>query len=171
MGAGWNQTPIFSRGLPLDVGEQWSGDLGLTLYPTGAIQAGIGARHVTIVRSLDGSTYSQATIPRLQVRYQVSRAMYVRGIGEYSSQRRGGLLDPVTGEQIYQCSVEGCSARVGSDRHDFRLEGLLGFEPSPGTVVFFGYTRQFRDTSAFSFDEVQAVRDGLFLKLSYRFRR
>jgi len=171
VGAGWNQTPIFSRGLPLDVGEQWSGDLGLTLYPTGAIQAGIGARHVTILRSRDGSTYSQATIPRLQVRYQVSRAMYVRGIGEYSSQLRGGLRDPVTGEQIYQCSVEGCSARVGSDRHDFRLEGLLGFEPAPGTVVFFGYTRQFRDTSAFSFDEVQAVRDGLFLKLSYRFRR
>ncbi|MDC0160138.1 carbohydrate binding family 9 domain-containing protein [Gemmatimonadales bacterium] len=171
MGAGWNQTPIFSRGLPLDVGEQWSGDLSLTLYPTGAIQAVIGARHVSILRNLDGSTYSQATIPRLQVRYQLSKATYVRGIGEYSSQRRGSLLDPVTGEQVYTCTVEGCSARLGSDRHDFRLEGLLGFEPSPGTVVFFGYTRQFRDTSAFSFDEVQAVRDGLFLKLSYRFRR
>ena len=170
LGGGWNQTPIFSSGLPLDVGERWSGDVGLTFYPTGSIQAEIGARHVTILRGLDGSTYSQATIPRLQARYQVSRAMYVRGIGEYSSQKRGDLLDPVTGEQVYTCSDQGCSARLGSDRHDFRVEGLLGYEPSPGTVVFFGYTRQFRDTSAFSFDEVQAVRDGLFLKLSYRFR-
>lgn len=170
LGGGWNQTPIFSSGLPLDRGEQWSGDIGFTFYPSGSIQAEVGARHVTILRSLDGSTYSQATIPRLQARYQVSRAMYVRGIGEYSSQQRGDLLDPVTGEQVYACSDEGCSARVGSDRHDFRIEGLLGYEPSPGTVVFFGYTRQFADTSAFSFDEVQAVRDGLFLKLSYRFR-
>jgi hypothetical protein len=170
MGGGWSQTPIFSSGLPLDVGEQWSGDLGFTFYPTGSIQAEIGARHVTILRGLDGSTYSEATIPRLQARYQVTRAMYVRGIGEYSSQQRGDLLDPVTGEQVYTCSDEGCVARTGSDRHDFRVEGLLGYEPSPGTVVFFGYTRQFRDTSAFGFDEVQAVRDGLFLKLSYRFR-
>lgn len=170
LGGGWSETPIFSSGLPLDVGEQWSGDLGFTFYPTGSIQAEIGARHVTILRSLDGSTYSQATIPRLQARYQVTRAMYVRGIGEYSSQNRGDLLDPVTGAQIYTCSDDGCAARRGSDRHDFRVEGLLGYEPSPGTVLFFGYTRQFRDTSAFSFDQVQAVRDGLFLKLSYRFR-
>jgi hypothetical protein len=170
LGGGWSETPIFSSGLPLDVGEQWSGDLGFTFYPTGSIQAEIGARHVTILRSLDGSTYSQATIPRLQARYQVTRAMYVRGIGEYSSQKRGNLLDPVTGEQVYTCSDDGCAARRGSDRHDFRVEGLLGYEPSPGTVLFFGYTRQFRDTSAFSFDQVQAVRDGLFLKLSYRFR-
>jgi len=170
LGGGWSQTPIFASRLPMDVGKQWSGDIGFTFYPTGSIQAEVGARHVTILRSLDGSTYSKATIPRLQARYQVSRAMYLRGIGEYSSQQRGDLLDPVTGDQVYTCSESGCAARVGSDRHDFRVEGLLGFEPSPGTVVFFGYTRQFRDTSAFSFDEVQAVRDGLFVKLSYRFR-
>jgi len=170
LGGGWSQTPIFSRGLPVDAGEQWSGDLGFTFYPTGSIQAEVGARHVTILRGLDGSTYSQATIPRLQARYQITRAMYVRGIGEYSSQNRGDLLDPVTGQRVFSCSDAGCSALTGSDRHDFRVEGLLGYEPSPGTVLFFGYTRQFRDTSAFSFEQVQAVQDGLFLKLSYRFR-
>ena len=169
-GGGWSQTPLFSSGVPLDVGERWSGDIGFTVYPTGSMQAEIGARHVTILRSLDGSEYSSATIPRLQMRYQLTRAMYVRGIGEYSSQTRGDVLDPVTGEQVYRCSDESCSARLGSDSHDFRVEGLLGYEPTPGTVVFFGYTRQFKDTSAFSFEEVRPVRDGLFLKLSYRFR-
>lgn len=170
-GGGWNETPIFTGGVPADLGQRWSADLGFTAYPTGSMQAEIGARHVTITRSRDGSDYSSATIPRLQLRYQLSRALYVRTIGEYSSQERGELLDPVSGEQVYSCRDDSCVARTGSDAHDFRLEALLGYEPSPGTVFFLGYTRQFEDTSAFSFDEVRAVADGLFVKLSYRFRR
>lgn len=169
-GAGWNQTPIFAGGAPIDLGESWNGDFGVTLIPTGQMQFEIGARHVSIFRQRDGSKYSSATIPRLQARYQMTRAMYVRGIGEYSSQERGEILDPVTGQQVYSCADSACVARSGSEAHDFRLEGLLGYEPSPGTVVFLGYTRQFRDVSAFSFEEVRPVADGLFIKMSYRFR-
>ena len=154
----------------MDLGNSWSGDVGVTLIPTGSAQLELGFRHVTIVRARDGSRYSSATIPRVQARYQLTRALYVRGIGEYSSQERGDLLDPVSGQRVWSCGTSGCVARTGSDAHDFRLEGLLGYEPSPGTVVFLGYTRQFRDTSAFSFTEVRPTADGLFLKLSYRFR-
>ena len=169
-GAGWNETPIFSSGAPVDVGESWNGDVGVTLIPTGQMQFEVGARHVSIFRQRDGSRYSSATIPRLQARYQMTRAMYVRGIGEYSSQERGDILDPLTGDPVYRCSNGSCAQRSGSAAHDFRVEALLGYEPSPGTVVFFGYTRQFRDTSAFSFEQVRPTADGLFLKLSYRFR-
>ena len=166
----WRETPVFARGVPVDLGESWGGDVGLTLYPTGSIQAEIGVRHSSIFRKRDGSRYSSATIPRIQARYQISRALFVRGIGEYSSQERGDVLDPVTGEQVFTCSEGECRERVGSDAHDFRVEALLAYEPSPGTVVFFGYTRQFQDTSGFSFREVRPTQDGLFLKLSYRFR-
>ena len=169
-GAGWNETPIFSSGAPVDVGESWNGDVGVTLIPTGQMQFEVGARHVSIFRQRDGSRYSSATIPGLQARYQMTRAMYVRGIGEYSSQERGDILDPLTGDPVYRCSNGSCAQRSGSAAHDFRVEALLGYEPSPGTVVFFGYTRQFRDTSAFSFEQVRPTADGLFLKLSYRFR-
>ena len=136
VGATWSETPIFSRGVPIDVGESWSGNVGLTLYPTGSLQAELGVRHSTILRKRDGSKYSSATIPRLQARYQFSRALFVRGIGEYSSQNREDLLDPVTGEPVLYCGDSSCSARTGSDSYDFRLEGLVGYEPSPGTVVF-----------------------------------
>ena len=168
--ASWRETPIFAGGVPVDLGESWGGDVGLTFYPTGAIQAEVGVRHSSIFRSRDGSRYSSATIPRVQARYQLSRSLFIRGIGEYSSQERGDVLDPVTGEQVYTCSDDSCRARTGSDAHDFRVEGLVAYEPSPGTVVFFGYTRQFQDTSGFSFREVRPTADGLFLKLSYRFR-
>jgi len=170
LGGGWDQTPIFSSGVPVDLGQSWSGDVGVTLIPTGQMQFELGARHVSIFRDRDGSRYSSATIPRVQARYQLTRAMYVRGIGEYANQERGALLDPVTGAPVWSCSDSGCFERSGSDQHDFRVETLLGYEPSPGTVVFLGYTRQFRDTAAFSFEQVQPVADGLFLKLSYRFR-
>jgi hypothetical protein len=51
------------------------------------------------------------------------------------------------------------------------MEGLVGYEPSPGTVVFVGYARQMRDAAGFRFQDVTTRADGLFVKLSYRFRR
>ncbi len=171
LGASWSETPIFERssGLPADVGDSWSADLGLTLYPTGSLSLEVGARHATILRKRDGSTYSSATIPRLQARYQFSRALFVRAISEYASQQRGDVLDPVTGNLIVTCRDE-CAPQVGSDRYDVSVEGLVGYEPSPGTVVFLGYSRRMRDTVGFRFRDVSTGADGLFLKLSYRFR-
>lgn len=170
VGGGWSETPIFSSGLPVDLADRWSGSLGLTFYPTGSLSAEIGVRHSSLFRKRDGSRYSSATIPRFQARYQFSRALFARFITEYSSQERGDLLDPVTGAAVSYCGSNACSPRTGSESNDFSIEGLVGYEPSPGTVVFLGYTRQFRDTSAFDFREVTTRADGLFLKLSYRFR-
>ncbi len=50
------------------------------------------------------------------------------------------------------------------------MEGLLAYEPSPGTVFFLGYSRQMRDGRGFRFQDVRTRADGLFVKLSYRFR-
>ena len=47
----------------------------------------------------------------------------------------------------------------------------MSYEPSPGTVFFFGYTRQMQDSARFDFRDIQSTADGLFLKMSYRFRR
>ena len=46
----------------------------------------------------------------------------------------------------------------------------MGYEPSPGTVVFVGYARRMRDEIRFRFRDVTTREDGLFVKLSYRFR-
>ncbi len=129
----------------------------------------MGGRHVTLLRKRDGSTYSSATIPRLQARYQFSRALFTRVIGEYSSQERGAVLDPSTGQPLYVCS-EDCRGLEGSDRYDFRVEALLGYEPSPGTVFFVGYSRDWRDTQSFRFRDITSRSEGLFVKLSYRYR-
>jgi len=61
-------------------------------------------------------------------------------------------------------------ARAGSDSYVFSIEGLISYEQSPGTVLFIGYTRLMEDSARFDFRIVQPTADGLFVKMSYRFR-
>lgn len=169
LGGSLGETPIFASGIPADVADSRRGDISVTLYPTGSLNLNLALRHVSLFRKRDGSLYSRATIPRLQARYQFSRSLWVRGVGEYSSQTRGDVLDPESGSDLVSCS-DTCTPQTGTDAHDFRLEALLGYEPSPGTVLFVGYTREMRDAQAFGFREFTPEAAGLFVKVSYRFR-
>ena len=168
--ATWSRTPAFDRRLRVAVEpvSSFSGSMSLNLYPTRALSAEVGVRHTRLTRD-DGSVYSTATIPRIRAQYQFSRALFVRTIVEYSSQERAGLRDPRTGLPLFSCSGEACFQRTGSDANDFHVEGLVTYEPSPGTVFYIGYTRDMQDTGAFRF-RGSPTADGLFVKLSYRFR-
>ena len=167
-----SETPLFhnTTGTPVDVADSWSGDMSLNLFPTTNLTAEIGVRHTTLTRKLDGSVYSEATIPRLRAQYQFTRALFLRTIFEYGSQSRGDMRDPVTGETLSYCSSDSCSDLTGSEANDFSVETLLSYEPTPGTVFFVGYSRQMEDVGAFRFRNVTPQADGLFVKLSYRFR-
>jgi hypothetical protein len=62
----------------------------------------------------------------------------------------------------------------GSDIGTLRTDWLVSYEPTPGTVAFFGYgdTRDTFDTSgSASFSDLQRRSDGFFVKLAYQFRR
>ncbi len=168
----WRETPVFDRsvGVPVEPAEAWTADLTLNLFPTRELSADVGLRHESLFRSRDGSRYSRATIPRIKAQYQFSRAFFLRGIVEYSSQETEPLLDPVGGRPLEHCDDEGCELRDGSAGHDIHVEALAAYEPSPGTVVFLGYTRQMEDTRAFEFRDVRPQADGLFVKVSYRLR-
>ena len=180
---GWAETPLFdrSRDVPVEVADQWSASASLNLYPFTALQAEIGVNHETLNRKLDGSEYSSATIPRIRAQYQFSKSLFLRGIFEYEKVERQPLLDPVDGLPLEFCSedfestssTDGllCNALTGSDGYEIHVEALLSYEPSPGTVMYIGYTREMDDTGAFRFRRVEPQADGLFAKVSYRFRR
>ncbi len=169
---GWEQVPIFgSSNAAIEPAISWSSNVSLNLYPTRSLKGEIGLRRTTITRQSDGSEYSSATIPRVRAQYQFSRAFFVRGIFEYQSSQRGALRDPATGAVLTYCDSDAvCEARTGSDSYDFHVEGLMSYEPSPGTVFYIGYTRQMEDLEAFRFQNVRPLAEGLFVKLSYRFR-
>jgi len=167
-----SESPLFDfiTGTPVDIADSWSGDAGLSLFPTTNLSGELGVRHTSLFRKLDGSLYSRATIPRVRAQYQFSRALYVRAVVEYGSQSRGALLSPADGHQVSYCSDGSCVKLQGSESNDFSVETLLSYEPSPGTVFFVGYTRRMEDTEAFRFREVRPEAEGVFVKLSYRFR-
>ena len=168
-----SETPLFDfrTGTPVDVADSWSGQISLDLFPTTHLRAELGVRHTELKRKRDGSLYSRATIPRVRLQYQFSRSLFLRGIAEYASQRRGRLLTPGEGRPLAYCSSDSCSALEGSEAHDFSVEALLSYEPTPGTLFFVGYSRQMADMERLRFRDMRSEADGLFVKMSYRFRR
>lgn len=168
----FSQTPIFDRsyGVAVESADSRSTDLTLNLYPVQALVMEVGLRSTQLRRKADGVEASSAIIPRIRAQYQFSRSLFARGIFEYSSQERLALRDPETGLSLYSCSSGACTVREATNGYDFHIEGLVSYEPSPGTVFYVGYARQMDDSGSFRFRDVQAQADGLFIKLSYRFR-
>jgi hypothetical protein len=127
------------------------------------------------VRRTDWSTVSLTRIPRLRLEYQVSRAIFLRLVGEYSAGVRDSLRDdsrtnaPVLirdpGSGIYRREP---ALRQVDNR--FRGDVLFSFQPTPGTVFFAGYGGAFVDAQAFGIDQFRRVGDGFFVKASYLFR-
>ena len=163
------EVPIFYGGDPVDVADSWGGEISLTILPTRFLSMEAAVRYAVLTRK-DGTRYSRATIPRIKAQYQFNRALFLRGTLEYASAELGDLSAPGTNLLLESCDEDGCELLDGSDGNDILIEALLSYEPSPGTVFFLGYTRQMEDARRFGFEAVQPTADGLFAKLSYRFR-
>ena len=170
---GYSQDAVFDLryGVPIEVGRGWDADIAVYAYPTRHLSAELGFRYQSLVRERDGTRALEAVIPRIKTQYQFNRALFLRAIVEYGAQMRRDLVDPATGRPLLGCGSSGCSLRGGTDANDFQVETLLSYEPTPGTVFFVGYSRQMEDTGRLRFRDVRPTADGLFAKVSYRFRR
>jgi hypothetical protein len=119
-----------------------------------------------ITRWRDNSLLSSASVPRLKVEYQINRPLFLRFVGQYDNRQRDALRDPATDFPLLINST-----RAGRQvTRDFRVDWLVSYLPSPGTVVFAGYGASLTEPDAFRFRDMERVRDGFFLKLSYVFR-
>jgi hypothetical protein len=105
--------------------------------------------------------------------YQLSRAVFVRYVGEYDGLWRDALRDDSrTGLPLYELGAGGVYQRLDRivDRR-FRSDWLFSYQPTPGTVFFAGYGSSLTDVV----DEreqrrLARTRDGFYLKISYLFR-
>jgi hypothetical protein len=139
-------TPIFAEAAR---GRETRVTATLGLRPTQS--ARIEASLVTsrIHRKEDDTEYARSTIPRLKAEYQPRRALFFRVISEYRSERRA--LETFKG---------------------LRTDWPASYEPTPGTVVFFGYgASQERNPLRFGTDDLTQTSDGFFVKLAYLIRR
>ena len=118
----------------------------------------------------DGSVLSTANVPRLKAEYQLTRALFLRVVGQYDSRRRDALRDPATDAPILVLT-DGVYERADTvATRDLRMDWLVSYVPSPGTVFFAGYGSSLTEPEAFRFRQVERVRDGFFIKLSYLLR-
>lgn len=169
---GWEETPIFAEGTR---GRQWSTEAEFGWRPTDALRADASLRHTRIVRAEDGSRYSVATLPRLELEYQLSRAIFLRAVGQYAVEEvdllraPGGFAYLRDGVPVRR-RQGGFAAADDPQLNPLRFDLLFSYQPSPGTVAFLGYTREMNDAEAFRFSPLEPRADGLFLKLSYLFR-
>jgi len=124
------------------------------------------------VRRSDQSTVQVARIPRLKVEYQLSRAVFVRAVGEYNSAKQDVLRDETrTFAPILLRQPDGTfepAAAFTSNR--FRADWLFSYQPNPGTVLFAGYGSTLTEPVALRFRSLDRTSDSFFVKLTYLFR-
>jgi hypothetical protein len=120
-----------------------------------------------ITRQRDGREFARALIPRLKVEVQPRRSLFARVVAEYRSERRDVLRDGRTGRPLLRFG----QVEDRRDDNKLRLDLLLSFEPTPGTVAFLGYGSSLDNGREFGFDALARQGDGFFLKLAYLFRR
>jgi hypothetical protein len=124
-------------------------------------------------RLTDGTLVGRRRIPRLKLEYQLSRAIFLRWIGEYDANEQDDLRDDSRTELpivVLNRSTGEYERALGFTRNQFRNDWLFSYQPSPGTVIFAGYGSTVTEDRPLHFDELTRTRDGFFLKVSYLFR-
>jgi hypothetical protein len=148
-------------------------DLTLDWRPTDKLRVNGLYRLQYVGRRTDGSTVNIWRSPRLKIEYQVSRPVFLRLVGEYTTERRDALRDDTrTGVPILILEP-GTGTYVRTTpfgRRSFRGDFLFSYQPNPGTVIFAGYGSTLRDPSELGRASLRRAEDGFFLKLSYLFQ-
>ena len=127
-------------------------------------------------RRTDGSLVNVNHIPRLKLEYQASRPIFIRLVGEFTSERQSALRDDTRTDApilIFDPEVGNFVRATPFSHRSFRGDVLFSYQPTPGTVLFAGYGSTLRDPV----DPDNPLRaglrrseDGFFFKMSYLFR-
>ncbi|HSA55184.1 MAG TPA: hypothetical protein VLE53_05735, partial [Gemmatimonadaceae bacterium] len=153
---------IFSEG---SEGRSRRIDLSLGYRPTPGIRVEGLAALARITRTEDGSEYSRTFIPRLKVEYQPSRALFFRVVSELRDERTAAL-QAAPGIPLF---VDGVQSQATRER-SLRTDWLVSYEPSQGTVAFFGYGSTLERPEIETPGRMRRESDGFFLKFAYQFR-
>ncbi|HVH09692.1 MAG TPA: DUF5916 domain-containing protein [Gemmatimonadales bacterium] len=141
--------------------------------PTEQLRVSASYNHAEYWRKTDGSIVGLRRIPRLKVEYQVSRPVFVRLVGQYDSQWQDSLRDDSrTNDPIAIRDPETGQFRraLAQATNAVRVDWLVSYHPTPGTVIYAGYGNSLTEPDALAFRALRRTSDGFFVKLSYLFR-
>jgi len=149
------------------------GTLDLTWRPTEQLRAELIYDHQQIIRRDGGSTVALTRVPRLKLEYQLSRPIFLRLVGQYTSVAVDALRDDsrTGGAILVRDPATGTFTRTApSASNAFRVDWLFSYHPTPGTVFYAGYGSSLADPTTFGFRGLARTGDGFFVKVSYLYR-
>jgi hypothetical protein len=145
--------------------------LTVNARPTPKVRAGATFQYQDYWRRSDGSLAGRNVIPRVKVEYQLTRAIFVRLVGEYDLSEHDDLRDET--RTFYPLIIDGARASALRD-HSVHGDLLFSYQPNPGTVLFLGYGNAGEGdpdpNHRFTFQPIRRTSDYFFLKYSYLFR-
>jgi hypothetical protein len=166
----WGRDENFFEWSPADIDYV---DLTLDYRPTDQLRLEGRYQLQLFDRRSDASTVGVRHIPRLKLEYQLTRAAFLRVVGEYDVTRQDDLRDDGRTELpiVIRDAATGAYERaLGQDDKRLRLDFLFSYQPVPGTVIFVGYGSRLLDPDDPFRRGLRRESDGFFLKLSYLFR-
>ncbi len=146
---------------------------GLNWRPSDRLRVSATYLHQQYWRKTDGTTVAREMIPRLKVEYQAARALFLRVVGQYDAAWQDSLRDDSrTNDPILiRNPATGVYERAAAQSSNgLRLDWLVSFTPSPGTVMYLGYGSSLSEPEAFAFRGLHRLRDQFFAKVTYLFR-
>jgi len=122
-------------------------------------------------RRTDHSLVGRNIIPRVKLEYQITRAIFMRLVGEYDLSEHDDLRDET--RTFYPLIIGGQLATAVRAR-GLHGDYLFSYQPTPGTVLFLGYGSQADGnpdaTQRFNWQPLRRTSDYLFVKYSYLLR-
>ena len=157
---------------------EWAGadiawlNLGADFRPTPRIRLNGSVNGQWYHRPSDHTTVGRGRIPRLKLEYQVSRAIFVRIVGQYEATEQDSLRDDSrSNDPLLIRDGTGTYVRaLGYTRNRIQADWLFSYLPSPGTVIYLGYGSLMTESDPFKFNRLIRQQDGFFVKMSYLFR-
>ena len=141
--------------------------------PTEKLRFSFRYDHQHYIRFDDKSNVGIRRIPRLKVEYQLTRSLFLRVVGQYDASFVDELRDNSRTDDpilIFDPATGAFNRTQKFRRNAFRVDWLVSYRPTPGTVFFFGYGSSLDEPNTFRFRNLDRVSDGFFIKLSYLFR-
>jgi len=145
--------------------------LGLSVRPTDRARIDGTLAYQDYWRRSDHTLVGRNVIPRVKLEYQLTRAIFMRLVGEYDLAQTDDLRDET--RTNYPLLIRGelaSASRVRSLHGDY----LFSYQPTPGTVLFLGYGSQADGlpdaTQRFNWQPLRRTSDYFFVKYSYLLR-
>jgi hypothetical protein len=147
--------------------------LAMNFRPNDRLRIGEELTYQDYWRRTDGSLVGRNVIPRIKTEYQLTRAQFIRLIGEYDSASRDDLRDET--RTFFPLIIDGQRALATRTR-SLRGDLLYSYQPNPGTVFFVGYGSfgaakpSVNPLERFDFQPLVRSSDYFFVKYSYLFK-